>query len=114
MFKKIIIPAFASMAIIFATQAPASAAMSVAKPAATQSTEAPAIIVVRGGRGGFRGGFRGHRFRHGGFRRHGWHRGHRWHGRHRWHRRHGWHRHHRWHRRHWRYGRRYYYRRSYY
>jgi hypothetical protein len=100
MFKKAILSAFAALALMFAANAPASAAMAVAKPEAAQTGLESQIVKVR--LGGHRGGFR-----HGGFRRHGgWHRG-RWHRRHgwhrgRWHRRHG--RYHRWHRRYYRYG----------
>ena len=79
MFKKVILSAFAAVALLFAANAPASAAMAVAKPEAAKSAEASQIIKVgrRGGRGGFhRGGFR-----HYG----GWHHGRRWHHKRYWH-----------------------------
>lgn len=100
MFKKLIISAFAAIAMMVGMQAPASAAMAVAKPAATVQSEAAAGIVKVGGR---RGGFR-IRFRHG--RR--WHHRHYWYPRH-YHRRCHWHRHYR--HCHWR---RYYRHRHYY
>ena len=83
MFKKAILSAFAAVALLFAANAPASAAMAVAKPEAATSAEASQIVKVgrRGGRDGFRrGGFR----RHGGWHRGGWHNGRRWHKK-RWH-----------------------------
>jgi hypothetical protein len=82
MFKKLILSAVAAIAMIVSVQAPASAAMPVAKPAVAQSDAASAIVEVGGRRGGFRrgGGFR----RHGGFRRRHWGRHHRWHHRHYW------------------------------
>jgi hypothetical protein len=80
MFKKAIFAAFAAITLLFTVNAPANAAMALAKPEAAKSGEASQIIKVgrRGGRGGFRrGGFR----RHGGFHRGRWHRRGRWHHR---------------------------------
>jgi len=95
MFKKLIISAAAAITLMVGMQAPASAAMAIAKPAATQTEVASDIAEVRGRGRGFRrsGGFR----RHDGFRRH------------RGFRRHGGFRHYRW-KRHCYYGLRHYYR----
>ncbi len=82
MFKKAILSAFAALTLLVAANAPASAAMAIAKPEAGKTATESQIIKVgrRGGGGGFRGG-RG--FRHGGFRRGGFrHGGRRHHGRH--------------------------------
>ena len=79
MFKKLILSAAAVIALMIGMQAPASAAMAVAKPAVAQ-TEAASIVKVGGRRRGcFR---RGRSRRHHGFRRHRWGRHHRWHRRH--------------------------------
>lgn len=88
MFKKLILSAAAAITLMVGMQAPASAAMAIAKPAATQTEAASDIVEVRGRRhrGGFRrsGGFRRHRGfrRHGGFRHHRWKRHHYWGSRH--------------------------------
>ena len=76
MFKKAILSAFAAVALLFAANAPANAAMAVAKPEAAKSVEASQIVKVgrRGGGGFHRGGFR----HHGGWRPGRWH-GHHWH-----------------------------------
>jgi len=68
MFKKAIISTFAAVAVMIASQAPASAAMAVSKPTADIVTASSDLIQVRGRRGGrgFRGG--GFRKRSGGFR----------------------------------------------
>ena len=84
MFKKLILSAFAATALMVASQAPASAAMAVAKPA-VEATEATSNLVeVRNGRR------RGGGFHRSGGRR--WGGGRHW-GGHRWHRRHYWRRH---------------------
>ena len=74
MFKKLIISAFAAIALMVGMQAPASAAMGVAKPAVAQSEAAASEIVKVGGRHRFR-------FRH-------WGRHHHLRGRHYWGKRH--------------------------
>jgi len=67
--------AIAAIALLFAANAPASAAMSMAKPDATKAAVDGQIIKVRCG-------FRHRRYhRHRGWRRRGWHRRGRWHRR---------------------------------
>ena len=66
MFRKVFLSAFAALALMFAANAPANAAMALAKPEAARSAEASQIIKV-----GRRGG-RGFHFRF----HHGWHHGH--------------------------------------
>ena len=85
MFKKIILPAAAALALMVGMQAPASAAMGIANPAvaAAEMAKDTSNIVKVGGRGHRKA--RGGRFRHrGGFRRHRWGRHHRWGYRHYW------------------------------
>lgn len=90
MLKKMIISTFAAISLMVVMQAPASAAMSVAKPATAVQSEAAAGIVKVGGR---RGGFR-IRFGH----------GRRWHGRHYWHGRGYWYKKYHYRKCHWHHG----------
>ena len=79
MIKKLALSAAAALTLMVGMQAPASAAMGIAKPAVADVTVAAdtSNIVKVGGRG-HRKARRG-RFRHrGGFRRHRWGRRHGW------------------------------------